>query len=234
MAEHSSALPSLASRAPCDGADTISSDQYPNVSLATMLMADPVEEALEQTSKCGFEPVGVRLAAAPVSFISRLKHQRRDALDYDKIPSYDRIGPQNSGVPYRSSRTLPSSCKWVPHIHPEGSVYFQQEGWFTNLWLYDEENLRDIDATLELVSREFCRLRVSPRRYEFEICLDVDVTMDEKTMEKVKLGCYYVWDKDAEEVFWLQDTPSSFFNDDIDVKIMGREHLKQVGGIGYW
>ena len=98
-----------------------------------------------------------------------------------------------------------------------------QQNWFTNVWLYDPQNLRDIDAALHLVSQELRRQRMPSSRYE--ICLDIDTEVDDETKETVKLGCYYMWDKDAEEVCWLQETVSSFFYDGLDVKILGREHL---------
>ncbi|KAI1786725.1 hypothetical protein LXA43DRAFT_975618 [Ganoderma leucocontextum] len=142
------------------------------------LTAEPAGETAEQSESSSILSYeGVYIAAAPVLFISRLRYQRREVLDYDKIQSYNQIGPKNSFVP---ERQLPSAdCKWVRHVHPEGSVYFQQENWFTNLWLYDEQNLKDINATMHLVSLEFRRCGLAPSGYE--ICLDIDIEDDEET-----------------------------------------------------
>ncbi|PIL23468.1 hypothetical protein GSI_14779 [Ganoderma sinense ZZ0214-1] len=214
-----------------DSASGLFPGPHPNTVLGGVLTAEPVGEIAGQDSECSsmLSQDGVYIAAAPVSYISNFRYKRREALDYEKIISYDRVGPRNSRVP---KRELPPDCKWVSHVHPEGSVYFQQENWFTNVWLYDDQNLRDIDAALDLVRGKFRQLHLSPSRYE--ICLDIDTEEDEETKKPVKLGCYYIWDRDTEEVFWLQGTESSFFYDGVGVKILGREHLRHAGGIGYW
>ncbi|KAM5533359.1 hypothetical protein V8D89_012967, partial [Ganoderma adspersum] len=207
-------------------------DQHPGTFLGGPLTAEPAREIAAPDSECSsmLSYEGVYIAAAPVTFISGLRYKRREILDYDKIKPYDEIGPQNSDVP---ERKLPSDCKWVPHVHPEGSVYFQQENWFTNVWLYDEQNLRDIDAALHLVSLEFRQRGLATDQYE--ICLDiVSDSDDDEPANGVKLGCYYVCDKNAEEVFWFQKTESSFLYDGLDAKILSREHLRHAGGIGYW
>lgn len=91
------------------------------------------------------------------------------------------------------------------------------------MWLYDPQNLRDINAALHLVSQELRQHRMPLNRYE--ICLDIYIDLNDETKETEKLGCYYTSDHDAEEVFWLQETESSFFYDGVDVKILGKEHL---------
>ena len=90
--------------------------------------------------------------------------------------------------------------------------------------MYDKQNLRDIDATLHLVSLELRRRGLPANRYE--ICLDIDSEDDEELENGGKLGCYYVCDKVTEEVFWFQEIQSTFFYDGLDVKILSREHLR--------
>ncbi len=91
------------------------------------------------------------------------------------------------------------------------------------MWLYDPQNLKDIDAAVHLVLLELRQHHLALSRYE--ICLDIETEVDEETGAQTKLGCYYIWDKDAENIFWLQETLSSFVYDGVDVKILGGEHL---------
>ncbi|EJF57939.1 hypothetical protein DICSQDRAFT_163164 [Dichomitus squalens LYAD-421 SS1] len=198
-----------------DTADDVETGQFGGRAvLDGPMTAEPERMAAESDCSSTVSKAGIWLAPAPVTFISQ-------SSDYNKIKPHDNIGADNRIVPHR---TLDS--KWKPFVHPEGSVYFRQENCFTNVWLYDEPNLKAIDDTMEMVIDILRRRRIALS--DVEVCLDLDIDDD-----GVKLGCYYVCNKKTEEVFWLHPIGNTFFYDGEDVRILSREHLGLAAGIGY-
>ncbi|KAM5534001.1 hypothetical protein V8D89_012321 [Ganoderma adspersum] len=172
----------------------------------------------------------VWLAPTPVRFITDLRYSRRDKLDYDEVEVIETVPPVNGLGP----ATL-GTLGWKAYEHPEGSVYFRAENFYTNLWLYDTATLEAIEKVVEKIRRELASLpefKLLGKDIEFGVDLVDDDEPGAATGDK--LGCYYVVDKTSQEAFWLHEVSSSFYCDGAELKIISCEHLRYGAKMGYW
>ncbi|KAI0760193.1 hypothetical protein C8Q74DRAFT_1294581 [Fomes fomentarius] len=169
--------------------------------------------------------VEVFLAPIPVRHVRDNRYFEREPLlkdgvhwnKYKTIPAKNRIQsrPQTAG-------------RWEPCVHPEGQLYFRFQNFYTNVYLYDEDNLKYIDATVALLLDEISE---HPELVLEHIEVGLHLMVDD---ENDHLGCYYLADKVKEEVFWLEDVDEGFMNKFEGVSILSQEHLTLIARHFYW
>ena len=115
---------------------------------------------------------------------------------------------------------LPARRTYENQLAADRALIHGLQNFFTNVWLYDGQNLKQINATMEMVADILERRCIDTS--SIEVGLDLSIDDDGN-----KLGCYYVCNKNTEEVFWLHRTENTFFYEGEDVKILGREHLRE-------
>ncbi|KAI0760194.1 hypothetical protein C8Q74DRAFT_207961 [Fomes fomentarius] len=170
----------------------------------------------------------VYLAPIPVRYVSKNRYSSRQLLDkngsdwekYKMLPVRNRISPRSK-----------AAGRWQPCVHPEGQLYFQFENFYTNVYLYDDLNLKYIDETVSLVKTQIREDYPDLAMDHIEIGLDL---MDDEDDPDDQLGCYYLVDMVEAEVFWMEEVVEGFLNDLDDFSILSREHLKIAARRDYW
>ncbi|PIL23470.1 hypothetical protein GSI_14781 [Ganoderma sinense ZZ0214-1] len=238
---HHLSHPSLDLTRPDSSASTTSSETLsgtplsPSADIQGTILGGPLVAEPESTSSV-IEPESspqagqVWLAPSPVTFFTSMRYSRPDKLNYDKVKPIDMVPPLNDIQP--RPNTL-GKLGWRPYEHPEGSVYFRSQNFYTNSWLYEEPTLKAIE---EVVGKLRAALTEHPRLASRDIEFAIDLIDDEEPDANPgdKLGCYYAADKGKEEVFWLHEVHSSFFCDGAEMKVISREHMGYGARMGYW
>ncbi|KAI0739002.1 hypothetical protein C8Q80DRAFT_1112462, partial [Daedaleopsis nitida] len=117
---------------------------------------------------------------------------------------------------------------WEPYVHPEGSLYFRYQNFYTNVYLYDGTNLHYTDKAVDKLCERMGQHHVRLEDTEVGIQYHVDDEGDH-------VGCYYLCDLTTKEVFWLNDCPEGFVNSWYpNIVVMGREHLSHALQSQFW
>ncbi|KAI0760195.1 hypothetical protein C8Q74DRAFT_208038 [Fomes fomentarius] len=145
---------------------------------------------------------------------------KKNEVDWNKYPT---IPAKNSIQP----RPETAGTRWEPYVHPDGQLYFRFQNFYTNVYLYDEDSLKCIDATVAKLLDEISKHPELVLEH-IEACLHlVDAKQDHRRY-------YYLVDKVKQEVFWLEDVDEHFLNDFENVSILSKEHLTLFARHLYW
>ncbi|EJF57944.1 hypothetical protein DICSQDRAFT_173437 [Dichomitus squalens LYAD-421 SS1] len=137
----------------------------------------------------------VYLAAAPPTFMNRMRYERRKKLDLTPMETPILEIPARNAIAVRSELEVLGKG-WVQYVHPEGNQYFRYYNFYTCTWLFNTMYLKQIEKAVTLIEEELVKQLVSPE--DMEIGLELSVDEDGNT-----LGCYYIVNARKETTFWI-------------------------------
>ncbi|KAI0763111.1 hypothetical protein BD413DRAFT_616559 [Trametes elegans] len=199
------------------------------------ITAEPVGEDVAPVST-ERRPVGY-LSPMPVYYFLQKRYAERPFLpstpeELEKEPIIGTVPARNQYPP----REIPFGMGWVPVTHPEGQLYFQYQAsinpsgdtkFFTNNYLYDEDNLGDIEDAVRWIEREIVMAEDLPPN--LDVCLDI--YMDE---DGDKIASYYMCNCAKEEMMWFKDVSVDFLIEEVNVRVHDQQHLKLASTLAYW
>ncbi|TBU38610.1 hypothetical protein BD309DRAFT_994339 [Dichomitus squalens] len=143
----------------------------------------------------------VYLAAAPPTFMNRMRYERRKKLDLTPMETPILESPARNAIAVRSELEVLGKG-WVQYVHPEGNRYFRYYNFYTCTWLFNTMYLKQIEKAVTLIEEELVKQLVSPE--DMDIGLELSVDEDGNT-----LGCYYIVNARKETTFWIHPISAS-------------------------
>ncbi|KAH9899341.1 hypothetical protein C8Q73DRAFT_724392 [Cubamyces lactineus] len=158
------------------------------------------------------------LSPMPVSFFVRNRYENRHYLsevygsaleEIKTIPAKNKLRPRPETV----------GRGWRSYVHPEGQLYFRWKNFYTNSYLYDSDQLEDIEEAADILEKELREHRADlPQNIE----IGVEIYVED---DGGKLACYYICDLDAEKVLWLVDCSIDYLVEEENMPIYDEAHL---------
>ncbi|TBU23230.1 hypothetical protein BD311DRAFT_742547 [Dichomitus squalens] len=167
----------------------------------------------------------VYLAAAPPTFMNRMRFECRKKLDLTPMETPILESPARNAIAVRSELEVLSKG-WVQYVHPEGNQYFRYYDELCHTHVLGRTSIR-IEKAVTLIKEELMKQLVSPE--DMEIGLELSVDEDRDT-----LGCYYIVNARKETIFWIHPISASLVTETDAVEILGKEHLAYVIAANYW